>query len=406
MKKTASFLTCRATFFAFVVLLISCSDDSGSADASSALDGRADAAAVDGPGPDSAVQGQLRVAQYNIEFLSTIKLKAKDNQVAAAVKVITRHSPDIIAINEMQHDLTGVTSPKPGGLTVGSNNARLMADLLNAANPKARPYKYTVLAMGNFGFTWPGFDSNQHDPYFQYLSAFGQVQGSINTALISRYPIDTKRVQVITDLEWSKLPGNKLSELKAKAGYTVPAGFPLFGNSLVVVPVDVDGTEVQFVLLHTTPPKGKEINNYRNYDELRGLRLLVEGKLPGASLGGASRFVLMGDFNADPDHGDALPGAAAQLLGLPSIALFTPTGAGTYGVNPERNTFSTVCVAAGGPDPATGKGWQIDYLLPSKTIGAPTKGGMFYPDRATSPADWTLACQASDHMLLWADLLL
>jgi hypothetical protein len=42
--------------------------------------------------------------------------------------------------------------------------------------------------------------------------------------------------------------------------------------------------------------------------------------------------------------------------------------------------------------------------MPSTTIGEPTDGGVFFPDFVTEPADFDLACRASDHMMLWADI--
>ena len=99
--------------------------------------------------------------------------------------------------------------------------------------------------------------------------------------------------------------------------------------------------------------------------------------------------------------------AINQLLDNPLITAFQPTGPGTVGVSPEKNTTASVCGSGDGllaADPATGKEFQLDYVLPSANMGASIEGGMFFPDYATEPDDWALACAASNHMLLWADV--
>jgi Endonuclease/Exonuclease/phosphatase family len=347
----------------------------------------------------------LRVAQYNIQLLSTLKLtNPTDPQVVAAVDVISRFSPDVISINEMMFDFPNDGStPTPGSFDGGAENAERLADRLNAKNTGA-PYAYTLITLGNAGQPWSGYDATQHDPYFE-KAGNATIPGSINIALISRYPILKNEVRVIADFAWADLPEGKYPEMESALGITVPAGHPLFQMALVVAPVDVQGTVVHMVMLHTVPPVGAEANKYRNHDELTGMRLFIEGKLPNqAPLPPGARYVLLGDFNADGDHGDGFPEAIGQLLTHPLLYPFQPEGAGSLGVSPELNTTASVCPAANGPDPSTGSQFQLDYLLPSATIGAPTDGGVFFPDSATTPEDWTLACAVSDHMMVWADL--
>ena len=131
----------------------------------------------------------------------------------------------------------------------------------------------------------------------------------------------------------------------------------------------------------------------------------VGGRLKLTEQPGA-KFILAGDFNADPDHGDAFPDAINALLDHPLVQPFQPTGAGTEGVHPEFNTVTSACPGPAETDPSSGKQFQIDYLLPAAAFGGVVDGGMFFPNPTASPADWALACAASDHMLLWAELAL
>jgi hypothetical protein len=375
--------------------------------------GGSDAGAAGAPG-DAGVDGMpdadgsatpvvVRVAQFNIQFLDAPKLENPDQpQVAAAVEVIRRFDPDVVAVNEIAFELTpGEPVPAPGTIVSGNNAGKLAARL---AATGVEPYDHSIMVMGNNGFAWDGFDPSLHDPYFA-RRGLNASPGPLNYAVLSRHPIRVGQVRVVTELAWTDLPGNLIDSLKSASGIDVPPGFPLQSKAIAVVPIDVAGKTLQLVLQHTIPPVFHPVNPYRNHDELTAMRLLIEGKLPGvAPLPAAAAFVLMGDFNADPDHGESLPGAVKQLLEHPSVVAFQPSGAGTVGVSPELNTHASVCGAAGGPDPSGGLQFQLDYLLPSAAIGEPLDGGMFFPDYLTQPADWALACQASDHMMLWADL--
>ena len=343
----------------------------------------------------------IRVGSYNIELLSTAKLgDPNEPQLSAALEVMARVSPDIVALQELQFDVAPGEIP---GVIDETNNASRLAALMNAVD-KAGGYGHALIALGNSGFSWSGYDAASHDPYFGPSTI---TPGLFNMAIVSRFPIMTDDVMFIADLAWTDLPEHSLSELEATAGVVVPAGFPVFGSGLLVVPVDLGGQVLYVIVLHTTPPHTGDIAKHRNLDQLTALRLLIEGTLPGHELPADAAFVLTGDWNADGDHGDGFPEAIDQLLDHRLVTAFQPTGPGTVGVSPDKNTTASVCGEGDGlaaADPSTGMQFQLDYVLPSANIGTPIEGGMFYPDFMTAPEDWALACAASNHMLLWADL--
>jgi alkaline phosphatase D len=354
-------------------------------------------------GDGGSATGHVRVGTYNIEILSSRKLDTPgEPQVAAALEVIARASPDILAIQELQYDLQAGETP---GAIDEANNARRFADLIDGVD-ETGGYDHTLIVLGHSGFDWSGYDPGVHDPYF---GPGATPPGLFNVAVISRHPILVDQVELIIDLAWTDLPESSVSVLEATTGVVVPAGFPLFWTGLLVAPMDLGDEILYLVVLHTTPPHRGDIHKHRNLDQLTGLRLLVDGALPGYedALPSDARFVLVGDWNADGDHGDGFPEAIQQLLEHPRITPFQPTGAGTVGLSPEKNTTASVCGEGDGldaADPATGMQFQLDYVLPSANLGASITGGMFYPDFETEPDDWALACAASNHMLLWADL--
>ena len=352
----------------------------------------------DGPEPTPT---PLRVGQYNVTFLNSYKLTPNpDAQVQAAVKVMAGAALDVVVINEFQVEVAGDQSA--GTARFDDPNAQALADLLNE---QGGAFAHTLGIVGNNGVPWPGYVEGEHDPTFAHRSSQPGTVGRIGYAFLSRYPVVQEDVRVIVDFAWSDLPGNLLGQLADEQGVVVPAGYPLFATALAIVPVKVGEQVVHHICLHATPPVGKPTKPYRNRDQLHALRLLIDGELPGvAPLPKGAHFVLQGDFNADPDHGDAFPDAIQAVLSHPLVVAHEPEGAGTGGVNPERNTFASACPASGGPDPTGSLQFQLDYVLPSTSLGPPVSGGLFFPSPTAEPEQWELACEASDHMLLWAEL--
>ena len=359
----------------------------------SATDGTTDA--------DLGPVTSVRLAHYNIEFLNRPKVVPfVVPQVQAAIDIVTRFSPDIVVVNEFE------VSEQPGqdpGVLLNDSYSRDWADILTESGDIN--YRYNLGVLGNHAILFPGFDANRDDAFFATRGGLGNgTIGRLGYAIASRFPVIEDQARAITDFAWSDLPGNMLADLEANEGIVVPDGYPLFSKALAIIPFDLgDGNVLTVVALHAAAPVGHAVRPYRNRDELVALKHLIDGTLPGVDPL-PSRFVLMGDFNADPDHGDAFPDGILGILDHPSVSVFTPTGPGTVGVNPERNTTTSACPSDTGPDPSTGSQFQLDYLLPSVAYGMPTDGGMFFPDIALQPPLWQLACRASNHMMLWADI--
>ena len=60
-------------------------------------------------------------------------------------------------------------------------------------------------------------------------------------------------VRIITEFAWTDLPDSTVEELESEEGIVVPPGYPLLSKAIAVVPIDVDGTVVDIVALHTIP---------------------------------------------------------------------------------------------------------------------------------------------------------
>jgi hypothetical protein len=357
---------------------------------------------------------RLRVAQFNLREMSTDKLmSASDEQATAAAEVAARFEPDILCINELQYDISGWPaqgmpgaapgSPYGGYNVPGADNAKRVAERVAAAGGPS--YEHTLLTAGNSGYYWEG---NTLGFDWFILRGWGEYPGRFNTAVLSKYPIVEDQVRIITNFAWEDLPDNKIAQMDSEIGVQVPPGFPLFEKSLNVVPVQVGADVVHLVLLHPVSPAFDPINPYRNYDELRALRLFLDGQLPGVEpLAVGAKFIVVGDLNADPDDGDSLPGAIQQVLEQPDLLAVFPEGAGTKGNNGQYNTYISGCGLDDGSvvtNPAARFQLQLDYLLPSATIGQPLESNNFFPDIAQNQYDFALSCRASDHRFLSIDV--
>lgn len=386
----------------------SCSSSSSSSPSATPDAGAADTQAA----PTS-----IRIGQFNLREMATPKLVADAHpQVDSAATIIGRFAPDIVNINEIQFDIVNTPSTglpgapattKPGTFDQGAQNARRLADRIEAKTGVA--YPETIHFFGNSGMRWKGANPANSDSFV--LRGWGEWPGRFNTAILSKHAILKDEARVIVDFHWQDLPDNMLAQMKKDTGLDLPDGFPLFEKSLNLVPVDVKGTKVWLVLLHPTAPVYDPINKYRNHDELHALSLFLQGKLPGVDpLPDGSKFVVIGDFNADPDgDGDGVPGAIAQVIDLPILSPKPfPRGAGNHGKVPEENTYCGGCGEddAGPPaDISQSLQLHLDYILPSANTGGVTGGAIFFPERSATD-DFGLACRASDHMFTYVDVKL
>ena len=115
-----------------------------------------------------------------------------------------------------------------------------------------------------------------------------------------------------------------------------------------------------------------------------------------------ARFVIVGDYNADPVDGDGVAGAINQLLQPPRVdAGFVPVSRGAVERAAQRAIPRQGDVASHtgdfGPKGGT---LRLDYVLPSTGLQV-RDGGVFWP-----PPDHPAAAvsEASDHHLVWLDL--
>jgi 3-phytase/alkaline phosphatase D len=202
----------------------------------------------------------------------------------------------------------------------------------------------------------------------------------------------------------------------------------LSSKNHVDVTVQINGQEVHFLTAHPTPPVfdgTEDRNGKRNHDEIRFWNDYIAGESyiydDHGGMGGlpnGAMFVIAGDYNADPNDGDAYDFAIRQFLENPSInTSLTPSSAGgaesplhQNGINPSHispPSHDTADFA----DTAPGN-LRADYVLPSMNLPL-MGGGVFWPtsDSIDFPLVGTFGnpnlfsgFPTSDHRAVWVDV--
>lgn len=361
----------------------------------------------------------LRIASFNIamgfEKSGQMAAALQDpehqrlRQVAAILQTVR---PDVVLLNEFDFD----TSLDAAGLL----NRNFLAHAGNGR--EAIEYPYHFRAESNTGIP-SGLDIDGDGKTEGPADAwgFGHFPGQYGMLLLSRYPIDSNNSRTFQQFLWSRLAGAR-RPMHPDGSHFYPdetwQQLRLSSKSHWDVSVQLAETTLHVLAYHPTPPvfDGPENRNgLRNYDEIRFwadyLRPEVsalwaddQGRTGG--LAPDAWFIVLGDFNADPNDGDSLPGASEQLLEHERVnAEFTPTSKGAEqasvsqgGLNIEQKG-NPAADTADFNDRYTGN-LRLDYVLPSTGLKV-LQGGVFWPATGEPGYEWM---DVSDHHLVWLDV--
>jgi glycerophosphoryl diester phosphodiesterase len=364
-----------------------------------------------------------------------------DAQAQTVAEIVQRVAPDVLLVNEIDYAPYDVAA----GL-FRLNYLDRPQDMLGHGAAEPANYSHTFVAPSNTGIA-SGFDLNNDgrvvaEPgapgYGDDALGFGAFAGQFGMAVFSKYPILEDQVRTFQTFLWKDMPGARLPDDPATpepADWYSPAELEVLrlpSKSFWDVPVLVDGEVVHIIALHPTPPTfdgPEDRNGLRNADEIR---LAADYVTPGrggyiyddtGQYGGlepGSRFVVMGDLNADPLDGDSTDEAILQLLDSPAVdASLRPASAG----GPEQAKLQAGTNASHRGDPAFDTAdfadsapgnLRVDYVLPSEAGLAPRAAGVFWPqsDDPLFPLVGTFdparpgGFPSSDHRLVWSDLAL
>jgi myo-inositol-hexaphosphate 3-phosphohydrolase/phosphodiesterase/alkaline phosphatase D-like protein len=392
----------------------------------------------------------LRFSQFNaslnrnadgdlVRDLST----ANNAQARAVAEIIQRSAPDVLLINEF--DYVAANPLQPVQL--------LLQNYLGIGQNGATPitYPYIYIAPSNTGIA-TGFDLNNNGAtvttpgqpgYGDDAFGFGNFPGQFGMVLLSKYPIDTANIRTFQTFRWKDMPGNLLTNDPTVDNPATPVNENLGGfyspaeqevlrlssKSHWDIPIQVNGQTIHVLASHPTPPVfdgPEDRNGKRNFDEIRFWSDYItpgqgnyiyddQGQTGGLAAG--SRFVIMGDQNADPNDGDSYNFAIRQLLQNPAINTNAiPTSPG----GPQQSTLqgganlthrsNPIYDTADFADTTPGN-LRTDYVLPSADLSI-TQSRVFWPlntDPTFAPVGVFNPAlpggfPSSDHRLVWVDV--
>lgn len=348
----------------------------------------------------------VRVATYNtalnrpaagdlVRALST----GEDPQARAVAQVVQINNPDIVLLNEVDHDEAGEA------LDLLRRNYLEVSQ--GGCTPVHYPYAYTapVNTGEPSGLDLDG-DGAADGPGDAY--GFGAFPGQYGMAILSRYPILAEEIRTFRLLPWSAVPSNLIPE--SFYSPQAVAALRLSSKSHWDVPVRVNGQRLHLLASHPTPPSfdGPERRNARrNHDEIRlwadylsgghhAAWIVDDAGVAGGLRGGESAVVL-GDLNADPEDGDGWPGAIEQLLAHRRLQDTLPVGSAA---GEKTGDFT--------PPPDGPGRLRVDYVLPTRDLTV-VGSGVFWP-RPEEPGGHLMGTDASgapissDHRLVRLDL--
>jgi hypothetical protein len=335
-------------------------------------------------------------------------LRGNDAQARAITEIVQRVRPDVLLINEFDYDSHGTAAEllRTNYLRVGQNGAE----------PIEYPYMY--VAPSNTGVY----------TRFGQMIGYGLFEGQYGMLLLSVYPIDHAHVRTFRNFLWQDMPGALLPRDPdtGSGWYSAQelSAMPLSSKSHWDIPILMHGQTVHVLASHPTPPSfdgPEDANGRRNHDEIRfwadyisGSAYIYDDAGCAGGLEPGSRFVIMGDENADPVDGDSTDNAILQLLDSPLInTSVTPTSDGAAeqsalqgGINVSHRGDPHHDTADWGDEGTCGN-LRADYVLPSATLDT-TDAGVFWP-RSTDPLFrlvGTYPFPSSDHRLVWVDVKL
>jgi hypothetical protein len=385
-------------------------------------------AAAMGSGPIAAadaIPAVIRVATFNASLnrdndgqLRRDLATRNSAQARAVAEIIQRVRPDILLLQEFDHD--------SGGRAL----ADFRSNYLGVAQRGQAPihFAHSFFTESNTGQP-SGFDLNEDGRIGGGEDAlgFGEFPGQYAMALLSRFPIEIARVRTFRKFLWRDMPGARLPDdttTPKPADWYSPqelAVLPLSSKSHWDVPVRIGRLSLHVLASHPTPPAfdgPEDRNGLRNHDEVRfwsdylGSGTYIRddrGRRGGFS---GKFFVLLGDQNSDPVDGASLHGAIETLLSHPRInSSSTPASAGAAqaaefqgGANASHRgdaRFDT----ADFHDRVAGN-LRVDYVLPSRGLTV-CDSGVFWPRQDEPHADLVWGdrpAPSSDHRLVWLDI--
>mgnify|MGYP003682953247 CR=1 FL=1 len=317
----------------------------------------------------------IKVLHYNIKELDSQKLNQSNEQVKNVKSITDNYDFDILSINELQYDLTGV--PNDSFKTDGENLDKL-AKLLGL-KPNVTVFGPANTGMnariGPNGEYYRNANSAEARSHADQLN-FGTMPGQYSTGamLINGKLLSTK---IISKLKWKDFNSSAdFSEFKTADGKSIPEDMLLFDKNFTHMKIEFKAKEVHVLLLHTVPSyyfgNKFSINDYRNAEQLRFMEWYMTGstdfKVQLKSITPISEkkyIIAVGDLNVAPTES----GGEGSLVINNLIKKATPWI--------KKSAMNFTSESSGyRKDPNR---FMLDYIFTSKLL-KPVKGKIIHPN--------------------------
>ena len=287
-----------------------------------------------------------------------------EDPVAATVAVIVAANADILAVQDLDFDATGVA----------------VSALVAALAEQGLDYPHHVALRPNTGWaTGHDLDGDGRNDGAADAHGYGRFNGQGGMAVLSRYPLGA--VQDFSGLLWRDLPGSRAP------GVTPEAALPVLRlHSVGAWDVEVltPSGPLHILTSHASAPVfdgPEDRNGLRNADEVAFWRAYLDARPPDAA-----PFAFLGTLNVDPDRGEGLRDVLSGFLAHPAVQDAVP-----------QSPHGTATADWAEPVPGD---LRVDYVLPSGALAVQDAGVIWPEDGPLAEA----VAEASDHRLVWVDI--
>lgn len=375
----------------------------------------------------------VRFATYNASFdrrsaeaLPAEMATGDNQQIKNIAEVIQRTRPDVILLNEFDHD----------GIGKSDQVVRdFIANYLNKSQNKAKAinYPYFYIVPTNTGLAEVDLDNDGKVSLPGDGYGFGYYHGQYGFIVLSKYELDTNNIRSFQKFLWKDMPDAVLPNKFDDSGDTgrpyysteTMRNFRLSSKNHLDLPIIIKKDKtIHLLAMHPTPPVfdgSEDRNGRRNYDEIRLFAdyisndyrknsYLVDDQGNKGGIGESASFVIAGDLNADPVDGDSYTYAIKQLLNHPRVAQevavgnLVPQSKGGAGYETDKAFVGTPSY------------WthtfplRLDYVLPSSDLKVVDSGvywqakGEDYRYLFENDKGEQGKTVSSDHRLVWVDI--
>jgi len=368
--------------------------------------------------PIISVSDTLRFASYNVsmygnsegEILNQLENAAQQINLRRLAAVIKEVRPDVLVLMEIDYNSNGEVLSQ-------FNDKLLKVDLDNFEGIDY-PYLYQIETntgtISEIDIDGNGNVSLPNDAY-----GFGNYPGQYASAILSKFPINVGAARSFQKYLWKDMPDASLPINSDGSSYysdEVLNVFRLSSKNHIDLPLQISEEKMIHALIsHPTPPVfdgAEDRNGKRNHDEIKlwsdyisNESYLVDDQGVSGGLNSNESFIVFGDLNADPEDGDSYKNAISLLLNHDRVNQTVSNGT----LIPRSNGGAEHNQSSGDSgDPSFDTsffGLRIDYVLPSADLEA-IASGVFWPSSTEENYELIKDKAASDHLMVWVDLIL